>query len=51
MDIKIVPLPADKMKVKIADQTKLGFGKYFTDRMLLIEWKSDQGWCDARIEP
>ncbi|HIJ96329.1 MAG TPA: branched-chain amino acid aminotransferase [Desulfuromonadales bacterium] len=51
MDIKIVPLPADKMKAKIADQTKLGFGKYFTDRILMIEWKASQGWCDARIEP
>ncbi len=51
MDIQIVPLPAEKMKVKITDQSKLGFGKYFTDRMLLIEWKAGQGWCDARIEP
>ncbi|MDD2897524.1 MAG: branched-chain amino acid aminotransferase [Desulfuromonadaceae bacterium] len=51
MDIKIVPLPAEKMKTKIADQSQLGFGKYFTDRMLVVEWKADQGWCDARIEP
>lgn len=51
MDIAIVPLPAEKMKTKIADQTQLGFGKYFTDRMLIVEWKADQGWCDARIEP
>ena len=51
MDIKIVPLPAEKMKTKISDQSQLGFGKYFTDRMLVVEWKADQGWCDARIEP
>ncbi|MDD2581760.1 MAG: branched-chain amino acid aminotransferase [Desulfuromonadaceae bacterium] len=51
MDIKIVPLPAERMKTKIKDESQLGFGKYFTDRMLLIEWKADQGWCDARIEP
>jgi branched-chain amino acid aminotransferase len=51
MDIKIVPLPAGKMKAKIADQSQLGFGKYFTDRMLIVEWKAGQGWCDARIEP
>ncbi len=51
MDIKIVPLPAEKMKAKLADQSQLGFGKYFTDRMLLVEWKAGQGWCDARIEP
>ncbi|MDD2366311.1 MAG: branched-chain amino acid aminotransferase [Desulfuromonadaceae bacterium] len=51
MDIKIVPLPAEKMKSKIADQSQLGFGKYFTDRMLVIEWKSGQGWFNGRIEP
>lgn len=51
MDIKIVPLPTEKMKAKIADQSELGFGKYFTDRMLVVEWKAGQGWCDARIEP
>lgn len=51
MDIKVLPLPADKMKDKIKDETQLGFGKHFTDRMLLVEWKAGQGWCDARIEP
>ena len=51
MDIRIVPLPAGKMKSKISDQAKLGFGKYFTDRMLMVEWKEGQGWSDARIEP
>jgi branched-chain amino acid aminotransferase len=51
MDIKIVPLPPEKMKTKIADESQLGFGKYFTDRMLVVEWKAGQVWCDARIEP
>ena len=51
MDIKIVPLPAEKMKAKISDQSQLGFGKHFTDRMLVVEWKAGQGWHDARIEP
>ncbi len=51
MDIEIVPLPSEKMKTKIVDQSQLGFGKYFTDRMLIVEWRADQGWCDARIEP
>lgn len=51
MDIRIIPLPAEKMKAKITDASQLGFGKHFTDRMLMVEWKSGQGWCDARIEP
>jgi branched-chain amino acid aminotransferase len=51
MEIRNIPVPAEKMKAKIADQSQLGFGKYFTDRMLLVEWKAGNGWCDARIEP
>lgn len=51
MEIKILPLPAEKKKDKIKDGSQLGFGKHFTDRMLLVEWKAGQGWYDARIEP
>ena len=51
MDIRILPLPEEKRKPKFTDESKLGFGKLFTDRMLMVEWKADQGWCDARIEP
>ena len=51
MDIRISPLPAEKMKAKITDESQLGFGRHFTDRMLLIEWRAGQGWCDARIKP
>ena len=51
MDIRISPLPAEKMKAKITDESQLSFGRHFTDRMLLIEWRAGQGWCDARIKP
>jgi branched-chain amino acid aminotransferase len=51
MDIRVIPLAVEKMKSRIKDESQLGFGKYFTDRMLLVEWKSGQGWCDARIKP
>lgn len=51
MDIQVLPLPAEKMKDKVQDETKLSFGRQFTDRMLLVEWKEDQGWVDARIQP
>jgi branched-chain amino acid aminotransferase len=51
MEISVLPLPAEKMKAKVADETKLGFGKVFTDRMLIVEWKAGEGWVDARIEP
>ena len=51
MEIRILPLPDEKRKPKFTDEAKLGFGRLFTDRMLLAEWKVDKGWCDARIEP
>jgi len=29
----------------------LGFGKYFADHMLVVEWHEGRGWTDARIVP
>lgn len=51
MEIRVLPLPDDRKKPKYDDETKLAFGRIFTDRMLLIEWKAGQGWVDARIKP
>lgn len=51
MDIRVLPLPAEKKKTKYSDEAQLGFGKIFTDRMFIAEWKAGQGWVDARIEP
>src|ERR1700722_5556795 len=51
MQIKIAPLPNDKKKSKCTDDTKLGFGKIFTDRMFLAEWRADEGWLNAQIKP
>jgi branched-chain amino acid aminotransferase len=51
MEIKVLPLPEDKKKPRFTDESQLGFGKIFTDRMFIAEWKAGQGWVDARIEP
>lgn len=51
MEISVLPLSADKMKSKFTDESHLGFGKIFTDRMFLAEWSVDKGWHDARIKP
>ncbi len=51
MGIKVLPLPEEKKKARFADESKLGFGRIFTDRMLMAEWKAGQGWVDARIQP
>jgi branched-chain amino acid aminotransferase len=49
MEIKILPL--SKKKPKPEDESKLGFGKFFTDRMFLMEWKEEKGWHNAQIKP
>jgi len=51
MDIRVLPLPEEKQKKKFTDESQLGFGRIFTDRMFIAEWKAGQGWIDARIEP
>ncbi|HPF87105.1 MAG TPA: branched-chain amino acid aminotransferase [Candidatus Limiplasma sp.] len=48
-DIKITK--AQELKQKPADESKLGFGKIFTDHMLLIDYNEGIGWHDARIVP
>lgn len=33
------------------DQTALGFGKYYTDHMFIMEYDEGQGWHDGRVVP
>ncbi|MEG0127190.1 MAG: branched chain amino acid aminotransferase, partial [Clostridia bacterium] len=39
------------LKAKPTDESKLGFGNYFSDHMLMINYTEGKGWHDARIEP
>ncbi|MBQ5929518.1 MAG: branched-chain amino acid aminotransferase [Clostridia bacterium] len=32
-------------------ESELGFGKVFTDHMLMVDWTEGEGWRDARIVP
>ncbi|NLD83719.1 MAG: branched-chain amino acid aminotransferase, partial [Clostridiales bacterium] len=48
MEIKVIRTENPKQK---PDESKLGFGKFFTDHMFVMDWSSDEGWHDARIEP
>ncbi|MBQ9993242.1 MAG: branched-chain amino acid aminotransferase [Clostridia bacterium] len=36
---------------KPTDESKLGFGKIFTDHMFVMEYHAGQGWHDPRIVP
>lgn len=48
MEIKIVK--RTKLKER-PDEKALGFGKYMTDHMFLMDYDKGQGWHDARIVP
>ena len=41
----------DSPKEKPQDQSKLGFGKIFTDHMFEVDYATGKGWHDPRIVP
>lgn len=48
MEIKIEKAKTLKQK---PDFSNLGFGKYFTDHMFVMDYSEKEGWHDARIVP
>ena len=48
MEIKITKTTSPS---EMPAEEKLGFGKVFTDHMLLVDWTKEKGWHDARIVP
>jgi branched-chain amino acid aminotransferase len=51
MEITITKADPEHMKPKPEDESRLGFGKIFTDHFFIVEYDSDKGWHDASIEP
>lgn len=51
MEIKIVTVSPEKMKPKPVDESKLGFGKIFTDHIFTVKYHDERGWYDPLIEP
>lgn len=48
-DIQIEKTAAPKEKPQ--DESKLGFGKIFTDHMFVMDYAEGKGWCNGRIVP
>ncbi|RKR73634.1 branched-chain amino acid aminotransferase [Frondihabitans australicus] len=52
LQFELTPTPAARADAEreamLADP---GFGKYFTDHMVQIEWTVDEGWHDAAVVP
>ena len=46
----------EQSKVRVSDAQRAeflaapGFGKYFTDHMLVAEWNAGSGWSDAIVK-
>lgn len=51
MEIKIQPVEPAKRRPKPADESKLVFGKAFSDHMFIVNYRKGEGWHDARIVP
>jgi branched-chain amino acid aminotransferase len=51
MELKIIKIDESKKKNKPTDESKLGFGKIFTDHFFNMAYHPGQGWHDAVIEP
>ena len=49
LNIQVTRTTAPKEKPQ--DESKLGFGKIFTDHMFLMDYTAGEGWHDARIVP
>ena len=42
---------AQTLKAKPQDESKLGFGKIFTDHMFLMNYEQGKGWINPRVVP
>lgn len=51
MDFNIRVKKTTRPKLRPVDETKLGFGKYFTDHMFMMDFDDEHGWHDPRIVP
>jgi len=51
MEIRVQQVEEGRRKQIPTDNDKLGFGRYFSDHMFLMNRDGERGWHDARIEP
>jgi branched-chain amino acid aminotransferase len=51
MEIQVQKVADSARKPHIADESKLVFGRQFTDHMFIMDYDAGQGWHSARIVP
>ena len=51
MTYEIPVIRTTNPKPRPADESKLGFARYFTDHMFVMEYDVGKGWHSWRVEP
>ncbi len=51
MEIPITKSTTIGRRPRPKSESELGFGKYFTDHMFLMDYEKGKGWIDPRIVP
>lgn len=51
MKIQVHAASPDQRRTKPVDESNLGFGRLFSDHMALVDYRSGQGWHNARVVP
>ena len=51
LKIEITLVDSKKKKARNYEESKLGFGKYFSDHMFIMDYDDKKGWNNARIIP
>ena len=51
MEIRISEVDQANRRPKPPKEEKLGFGAFFSDHMLYLDYKEGKGWHNPRIEP
>lgn len=49
MKINVQPAPSSERRPKPQDESKLGFGKIYSDHMFTMEWSAGEGWHNATV--
>lgn len=49
MNFTINPVPVGERRSKPTDESKLGFGRIYSDHMFTMRWTPDAGWHDAQV--
>jgi branched-chain amino acid aminotransferase len=51
MEFKVHPVPPKERRPKPQDESKLGFGRIYSDHMFTVRWTAAGGWQQGEVKP